>query len=247
MGALYNEPNVIAVCYASLLGTFAENNVEVFTPWDWYIGQWEVLHLFTHYTGTIAVGSTSSQNNSVSAYSSINAGKDTLSVVLVNRDVNNDLPSSVSVQNGTSTMRSVPFYRLNNLPVNKETFISKDNNALQKGNVDITNRNALNMVLPKLSVTVVQIPLDGSVGNGLIAEKNSRFYPNPAKNQLMVETNGIEGDIWITITDMSGKTALSMPIDGGSGITSIDISSLAKGVYVVTINNLTHNKKLIIE
>ena len=77
MGSLYDEPNVIAVCYASLLGTFAENNVELFTPWDWYKGQWEVLHLFTRYTGSIAVSSTSSQNNLASAYSSLNAGKDT--------------------------------------------------------------------------------------------------------------------------------------------------------------------------
>ena len=129
MGSLYDEPNVIAVCYASLLGTFAENNVEIFTPWEWYTGQWEVMHLFTRYTGSIAVHSSSSQNNTVSAYSSLNKGKDTLSIVLVNRDVTNDQATSVSLQNVTSTMRSVSFYRLSNLPANRETFISKDNNA----------------------------------------------------------------------------------------------------------------------
>ncbi|MBY0424737.1 MAG: glycoside hydrolase family 44 protein, partial [Cytophagales bacterium] len=46
-GAIANngseDPNIIANWYASHLGTFANNKVELFTPWDWYIGQWEVL------------------------------------------------------------------------------------------------------------------------------------------------------------------------------------------------------------
>ena len=162
MGSLYaDDPNVVAVCYASLLGTFAENNVELFSPWEWDIGQWEVLHLFTHYTGTIAVGSTSSQNNTVSAYSSLNDSKDTLSVVLVNRDENSELPVTVSLQNAESKVNRVSFYRLSNLPVNKETFISESNNALQTGYVDINKNDEdfFSLALPKLSVTTVQIPL----------------------------------------------------------------------------------------
>ncbi len=249
MGSLYNEPNVIAVSYASLLGTFAENNVEIFTPWDWYIGQWEVLHLFTRLTGSLAVSSTSSQNNSVSAYSSVNTLKDTLSVVLVNREINNDLPVSVSIQNKKSTMRSVAFFRLNNLPANQETFISKENNALQKGNVDLANGDNLTMTLPRLSVTVVQIPLDVSTGNPQVITPKISIYPNPAQRHLFVETTGIEGIIRINFSDITGKTVCSQQIDSGSGETAMDISRLPKGLYMVTCyhNHINHSQKLLIE
>jgi hypothetical protein len=159
MGSLYSQdPNVIAVCYASLLGTFAENNVELFTPWDWYAGQWEVLHLFTHYTGSIAVSSTSSQNTLVSAYSSLNAKKDTLSVVLVNRDVTNSQLISLSPQNISVQDQPVSVYQLSNLPTT-ETFISATQNALKQSNTTISH-GSLTLTLPKLSVTAVQIPLN---------------------------------------------------------------------------------------
>ena len=247
MGSLYDEPNVIAVCYASLLGTFAENNVEIFTPWEWYAGQWEVLHLFTRYTGSIAVHSSSSQNNSVSAYSSLNAGKDTLSIVLVNRDVTNDRAASVSLQNVTSTIRSVSFYRLSNLPANRETFISKDNNALQAGHVDIENQNSFSMTLPRLSVTAVQIPLTISSGNRQIEETGFSLYPNPAQGAVIVATSGFDGNLRLTVTDMTGRTVQTNNIH--SGRTSIDISALVKGLYMVHINfgHQSYSRKLIVE
>ena len=187
MGNLYSQdPNVVAVGYASLLGTFAENNVELFTPWEWDIGQWEVLHLFTHYAGSIAVSSTSSLDTLVSAYSSLNDSKDTLSIILVNRDVNNEQPVAVSLQNAASTMRSVSFYRISNLPAGKETFVSEENNALQTGHVDINNNNensSLSFTLPKLSVTAVQIPL------------KSNTYANPVLKTIQV--NGFEREYMV--------------------------------------------------
>ena len=158
-GAINNDPNVVAVSYASMLGTFAQNNVEIFAPWDWYVGQWEVLHLFTHYTGTIAVGSTSSQDNVVSAYSSVNDGRDMLSVVLVNRDATNNQSVNVSLgnvsfPNGTG----VSCYQLSNLP-SSETFVSDTRNALNQSATTINN-NSVALTLPKLSVTVIQINLN---------------------------------------------------------------------------------------
>ena len=249
MGSLYNEPNVIAVCYASLLGTFAENNVEIFTPWDWYIGQWEVLHLFTRYTGSIAVRSISSQNTVVSAYSSINTGKDTLSIVLVNRDTNNAHQVSVSIQNDLSSQRSVSYYRLNNLPANQETFVSRDKNALQTGQVDILNRNSFSMVLPRLSVTVVSVPLSNPSDNQLVEEMKIRIYPNPAQGKVLIETTGLEGVNRIILTDITGKTMTSIPINENTTHSSIDISKLTKGVYLVNIyaNKFNYSQKLMIK
>jgi len=251
MGSLYDEPNVIAVSYASLLGTFAENNVEIFTPWDWYKGQWEVLHLFTRYTGNIAVNSTSSLNNTVSAYSSLNTDKDMLSVVLVNRDINNEQSVEVSLQNATSTMRGVSFHRLSNLPANRETFVSKENNALQTGYVDINNGNNFSMTLPKLSVTVVQIPLGDylSVNQDLSDNVIFNLFPNPATLQTKLVTRGLMYDATITVSDMLGRTLKTIQANGGKTETTIDVSAFEKGVYLVKLynGNGSYGQKLIVE
>jgi hypothetical protein len=234
---------VIAVCYASLLGTFAENNVEVFAPWDWYIGQWEVLHLFTHYTGTISVQSVSSLNDKVSAYSSLNANKDILSVVLVNRDVANSQTTNITLENITPSSENVSYYQLSNLPAT-ETFKSISNNDLKRENTVINNK-LIALTLPKLSVTVVQIPIKSLLaGVCQIAKQDIRLYLNPEKNQLTVMSE-YESPATIKFTDMAGKTVKTVSLTGKT----IDVSSLKKGIYIVQIRNKTINyhQKLVIE
>jgi hypothetical protein len=244
MGNLYaQDPNVIAVCYASLLGTFAENNVELFTPWDWYIGQWEVLHLFTHYTGTISVQSASSLNDNVSAYSSLNTNKDMLSVVLVNREVTNTQTVNVTLNNVTPLTENTSYYQLSNLP-ETETFKSESNNALKTENAVINNKT-LTLTLPKLSVTAIQIPIK-SLLSGIheIAKPDIRLYPNPTKNQLTI-TPEFESPTTLNFIDITGQLLKTLPLTGKT----IDISSLKKGIYIVQIQNKTVNyiQKLIIE
>ncbi|GHT76491.1 endoglucanase [Bacteroidia bacterium] len=243
MGSLYDkDPNVMAVCYASLLGTFAENNVEIFTPWDWYIGQWEVLHLFTHYAGTISVQSASSLNEKVSTYSSLNANKDMLSVVLVNRDVTNNQTAGVTLENVTPLTENVSVYQLSNLPAT-ETFKSASNNALKTENVTIANRK-VTLTLPKLSVTVVQIPIKSLLGVREITKQTIRLYPNPATSQLTV-TPEFESPTTLNFADTTGRIVKSFPLTEKT----IDISSLKKGIYIVQIQNeiLNYNQKLIVE
>jgi hypothetical protein len=67
-----NDPNLISVWYASMLGEFARQGVEVFTPWDWKTGMWEVLHLFRRFNKTHYNPSVSSQEEFVSAYPTFN-------------------------------------------------------------------------------------------------------------------------------------------------------------------------------
>ena len=236
MGNLYSSnPNVIAVGYASLLGTFAENNVELFSPWEWDVGQWEVLHLFTHYTGSIAVNSTSSRDTLVSAYSSLNAGRDTLSVVLANRDVTNAQSVNVLLQNTLIPDEQVFYYQLSNLP-STETFVSATQNALKRSEAAVNN-NSITLTLPKLSVTAVQIPLKSNAGIRKMGETKFRLYPNPAKEQVVVETSGINGITEITICDTTGETVQSIQVNGSSTKTSIDVSALTPGIYIVRIQS----------
>jgi hypothetical protein len=249
MGSLYSQdPNVIAVCYASLLGTFAENKVELFTPWDWYVGQWEVLHLFTHYTGTIAVSSTSSQNAVVSAYSSLNADKDTLSVVLVNRDLTNSQTVNLLAVNVTLPAEKAPCYQISHLP-STETFVSTTQNSLKSSEAVIDN-GSIALTLPKLSVTVVQIPLKSTSGIKDIQEAAFRLYPNPAKQQVILETSGLSGETTVTVSNTTGKTVktIQQAIRDKSAI-PVDISGFEKGVYIVNIRNkqANYNQKLLVE
>ena len=249
MGNLYSQdPNVVAVGYASLLGTFAENNVEIFAPWDWYKGQWEALHLFTHYAGSIAVSSASSNNNTVSAYSSLNAGRDMLSIVLVNRDVTNSQSVNILPQNVTFLNNTVSCYQLSNLPTN-ETFISESQNALKQSQA-VINNGSIALTLPKLSVTAIQIPIKSTTGIRQIKETEFTLYPNPAKGQVTIKASNVCDTAVISLSDMAGKTVKTFQAgNAGSMKISMDVSELEKGIYIVMLNNNNQNysQKLIVE
>src|ERR1035437_2175565 len=81
-----SEPNLVSVIYASHLGTFANNGVELFSPWNWFTGMWETLHLFSRYAQGYSVSSTSTLENTVSAYTTVNEAVDSMTVIIVNRD-----------------------------------------------------------------------------------------------------------------------------------------------------------------
>jgi len=100
-GLTNNNANVTANGYASILGTFADNNVEFFTPWYWYPGMWETLHLFSRYAKNIRIQSISSNELDVSAYSSVNTANDSVTIILVNRNLTTAHTTSVSLANFT--------------------------------------------------------------------------------------------------------------------------------------------------
>jgi hypothetical protein len=82
-----SNPSLESVIYASHLGTFANHGVELFSPWNWSIGMWETLHLFARNAKEYSVSSTSSLENTVSAYTSVNEAADSMTVIIVNRDM----------------------------------------------------------------------------------------------------------------------------------------------------------------
>ncbi|HEY9155739.1 MAG TPA: glycoside hydrolase family 44 protein, partial [Opitutaceae bacterium] len=56
--AVTNAP-VASVWYASTIGEFMKHGVEIFTPWSWQPGMWEVLHLYSRYNYGTCVLATS--------------------------------------------------------------------------------------------------------------------------------------------------------------------------------------------
>jgi len=138
MGVNSSDPNVNANCYASTLGEFAREGVEIFTPWSWKTGYWEVLHLFSRYFQTISITSVSDNEQILSAYASVAENSDSMSVIFVNRNLNDDETANVSLQNYLVADGSYKTYQLAGLPGN-ETFLSHENNALKQGRVSVAN------------------------------------------------------------------------------------------------------------
>jgi hypothetical protein len=147
-----SEPNYVSVIYATHLGTFANNGVELFSPWNWFTGMWETLHLFSRYGKEFSIQSTSTKEDSVSAYSSINANADSMTIFLVNRSTANQQNVSVKVSNMPvyGTYNTLSLY---NLP-STETFVSHTTNALKSGTVSVLD-STFTASLPPLSVTAV--------------------------------------------------------------------------------------------
>jgi len=148
-----SNPSLESVIYASHLGTFANNGVEFFSPWNWSIGMWETLHLFSRNAKKYSVSSTSSLENTVSAYSSVNENADSLTVILVNRDRTNSRTVTINLSNFDVANGNYQTLQLSSLPAT-ESFVSHTQNALQQNTV-AANSNSITITVPALSTTAM--------------------------------------------------------------------------------------------
>ena len=72
----------------------------------------------------------------------------------------------------------------------------------------------------------------------------SSIYPNPAKNEVTVETmSTTENSIQIRLLDLTGKLLIEKMVDTGAlqSRTSLDISNLQNGYYLIEVNNGVEN------
>jgi hypothetical protein len=78
-----------------------------------------------------------------------------------------------------------------------------------------------------------------TTGISTIAIKDSRVlvYPNPATNSLKVFTDKALNSSKASIIDITGKTVMTTNIAKGADVTELNINTLAKGNYIVNINN----------
>ncbi|WPV65374.1 glycoside hydrolase family 44 protein [Chitinophaga sp. LS1] len=148
-----SNPSLESVIYASHLGTFGNNGVEFFSPWNWSIGMWETLHLFSRNAKKYSVLSTSSLENTVSAYSSVNENADSLTVILVNRDRTNSRTVTINLSNFDVANGNYQTLQLSSLPAT-ESFVSHTQNALQQNTV-AANSNSITITVPALSTTAM--------------------------------------------------------------------------------------------
>lgn len=141
-----------ALWYASMLGTFADHGIEVFTPWDWRESWWEVVHLFSRYAREFRVGAQSSDEPQLSAYASINGAGTGMTVILVNRAATRQTVTVRAL--GFACTGPVQALQLAALPPGERTFRSRTDNALVSSAV--TRRGGdLSVEVPARSITAL--------------------------------------------------------------------------------------------
>jgi hypothetical protein len=204
-----SDPNLASVIYASHLGVFANNGVDLFTPWTWFIGMWETLHLFGRHAKGYSVASTSSIENTVSAYTTVNGPGDSMTVIIVNRDMKTARSVTVNLNGFSAVTGNCKALQLSSLPAT-ETFVSHTQNALKEQQVSVAS-NSFTLTVPALSTTAV-----------LLAGSTALYAPRSAAPT---------GTIKVTC----GNSALSVQFNAPlSGATRVDLYTM-KGALVKTI------------
>jgi hypothetical protein len=241
-GIALDNADVTAVWYASTLGEFMKNGVELFTPWSWKNGMWEVLHLFSRYNMPTYVSGVSDDETSVSAYPSINENADSLTVVLVNRSLSETKTAQVSFPYFRLDPGTFKSYSLSNL-INSETFVSHAQNALVSKEISSGN-NILTVDLPPLSVTSVLLKGE-QVSTGL-GENNApgnltfEVYPNPVSDAANVQFNlNKSGKVTIDILGLAGNPVFRLAekeMPAGQGSCLITSKDLSDGYYIIRLS-----------
>lgn len=65
-----------------------------------------------------------------------------------------------------------------------------------------------------------------------------QLYPNPVQNELVIQNDNNLALTSIQISDLTGKVVLEQSLDAVA-LNRLSISSLAKGIYMATVNGLT--------
>lgn len=227
------SPSVTAVWYASMLGELMKNDVSIFSPWHWKPGMWETLHLFSRYAKSFAVQASSSNETLVSAYPSIDAGKDSMTVILVNRSVDREQAVAVEFDGFHPLNEIASSYTLSGLPA-AETFYSKDRNALKSSDLNVIGRK-LSLTVPPMSVTAVLLRGGGEVlGNESISGDSIVVFPNPAQNIVTVKWQNRGKFKKISVADQHGRLILSQPVSPSQQEVNISLR-LPDGTYLIIL------------
>jgi hypothetical protein len=222
-----------------VLGEFARQNVEIFTPWSWETGMWETLHLFSRYGKETSVQASSSNETYLSAYPSLSLNNDSLTVILVNRYQDQSQSVKINLSNYTVDNGSYNTLTLEGLPA-AETFRSHTDNALKKNTATVSN-NSLTITLPKMSVTAVMLKgKTNSPGEINCLSDKVKLYPVPSGQSASLEFSLSSAQVVeIQLFDVKGtliRTLLKEKRAVGSWRESIQTGDLQPGTYILKIS-----------
>lgn len=246
-----SNANIVANWYASMLLSFAKNGVEVFTPWSWKTGMWEVLHLFSNYSKAFSVKAVSGNETNLSAFATANSTNDSITLILVNRSQTQTYRvesqfSSFNLLNGKYRT-----YTLSNLPAN-ETFVSKNNNALVSSE-STAAEGKLSCSIAPLSIKAILItsnPL-GINPKGLENKKNLLRINYESNGTVVCEYSSERSKSpQFKLLDITGSEILcvkDLTSPHGSYRFTINKSQFRTGIYIISVwedGNAVVSKKI---
>lgn len=248
-----SDPNVVALWYASTMGEFMKQGVELFTPWSWKVGMWETLHLFSRYNQDNYVQAVSQNESLVSAYPTINSNSDSMTVVLVNRSLTDNKQVSLNFTGYYPDSRSYSMYTLSKLG-SAETFVSHTKNALIKSEV-VAQNGQVNVSLAPLSINT--IILKGSTTSAKPALQRAVFkanvYPNPVGEIAHLSFFLPERScLSIQLFNLNGQLIKSFGndvLDAGNHLMELNTAQLKNNIYYIRLetNKESQTIKLIKE
>lgn len=175
-----DDPMTTALTYASWLGTFMDNGVEIFTPWTWGEGMYEVVHLFSRYGHDFRVQTESSNDSLLSAYASVSNVKDSMTVILVNRAEKDAQSVTLNVKGLKNVGASAETLTL--AGISGETFVSHESNALKMGTATVSAAGSIALEVPAKSIVAVRLTADPGETIGIVKAYDRRAV----RNQPMV-------------------------------------------------------------
>lgn len=235
-----DDPMTTALTYASWLGTFQDNGVEIFTPWTWGDGMYETVHLFSRYGHEARVESRSSNDSLVSAYASVTPLVDSMTVVFVNRSEKDAQNVELSLKDFDAADGELEAYELSGLT--GETFVSHTSNALKKKSAVVAGGKVA-LTLPAKSITAVLLKNTKPRTEPVVDETSVLAKPQVTRRVLRND-----GGVWIVdnsrgsirqvqVFNMLGKAVLTLNISVGD--IALPLQGMGAGSYLVRVDSET--------
>jgi glucose/arabinose dehydrogenase len=92
--------------------------------------------------------------------------------------------------------------------------------------------------------------IDSSLSNATFENGNITVYPNPAKTEIFIKNSSETVLSKVKIFDLTGKLVLTKALENNETTTSVAISALSSGLYMISVEDSTGNlyhSKLIVE
>lgn len=223
------EPITHAISYISHVGELMKNNGEFFTPWSWYPGMWEAIHLMGRYSQEYYVPSKSTDVNMVECYVTVNKDNSEATLLIVNRSLNDEANVELTVSGMEIADGDCKTLSLANLP-KSETFVSHTENALVEGDATVSN-GVVKTSLPAKSIKAVLLKSAAASVESVAAREDAIVYPTVSGGEFFAKS--AEGIHSIDIIGANGVHSESV-VGNGNDFVAFDIAG--KGSYIVKVN-----------
>jgi len=236
-----NSASVTANWYASMLGEFAKQGVDFFTPWSWKTGMYEVIHLFSRYGHKNFIDAVSSEEQYVSAYPTVNENGDSITIFLVNRHLTQKKTVQIDLQNFSIKNNPIKMLSLSNLP-NNETFVSHSQNALKSAEIQ-DSKYFIEVELEPLSVNALFF--EAAPTNNFEIKKsdfNLKLFPNPTNGTVNMEFYLAQNEtIAISLYNSNGqkiKDLAQTDSFAGNHNLTFNLTEYSDGIYWMQIRSM---------